>query len=398
MKNGCLFLGFLSLLFLVSCHQKQSVAFDDQVFLKGCDTLEFSLDHSTYYISKAMFQFEDNGKEYLLFQNDRNRGKSRFLIFDIEGRGLFKTVPLYEDGPNGIAAISGGWPLDMNHFLVTTRSPYCYMVDDAGNIMKKLKIWNYDTETKGKIFENYCTSIIYSYYSSPAIIRDSLLYLDQANVGYPRKPEAWKDISMFAHVNLHSGEVAKSALTYPPIFEEEEEFAMKSYDAEFSYADTGKDVAMSFYQYDSIFVSSDFKHLRAYNAKSRYFPSIRPQRYNAYKDLLVWLQEEYLKPQYHHLLYDKYRDVFYRFALQPYQFPKGKSPMGSIAWGQEFSIVILNNKYEIIGETRFPGNTYVYRMCFVGKKGLYISLNNEENPCFDEDKLMFRCFTLQENE
>ena len=388
---------FLSLLLLVtSCSEKQSGAFDDQVSLTSSDTLVLSLDASTYYDSKAIFQFEDNGKEYLLFQNDRDRGKPRLLIFDIEKQNLFKSVPLYEEGPDGIAAISGGWPLDMNHFLVTTRSPYCYMIDDAGNIMKKLKIWNYDTEAKGKIFENYCTSIIYSYYSSPAIIRDSLLYLDQANVGYPRKPEAWKDISMFAHVNLHNGEVAKSALTYPPIFDEEEEFAMKSYDAEFSYADTGKDVAMSFYQYDSIFVSSDFKHLRAYNAKSRYFPSIRPQLYNAYKDLLVWLQEEYLKPQYHHLLYDKYRDVFYRFALMPYQFPTGKLPTGD-ASGQEFSIIVLNNKYEIIGETRFPGNTYHYRMCFVGKKGLYISLNNLENLCFDEDKLMFQCFTLQEN-
>lgn len=388
---------FLSLFLLViSCSDKQSGVFDDQVSLVGSDTLAFSLDAFTYYNSKAIFQFENNGKEYLFFQNDRDRGKPRLLIFDIEEQNIFKSVPLYEEGPNGVAAISGGWPLDMNHFLVTTRSPYCYMVDGAGNILDKIKIWNYDKEAKGKMFENYCTSIFYSYYSSPAIIRDSLLYFDQADVGYPRKPEDWKSISMFAYADLHSGEVAKSALRYPSIFREEEEFAVKSYDPEFSYAYTGKNVAMSFYQYDSIFVSSDFKHLRAYNAKSRYFPSIRPQLYNTYKDLLVWLQEEYLKPQYHHLLYDKYRDVFYRFALQPYQFPKGKLPTGE-ASGQEFSIIVLNNKYEIIGETRFPGNTYHYRMCFVGKKGLYLSLNNQENPCFDEDKLMFRCFILQEN-
>lgn len=388
---------FLSLFFLIiSCSEKPSAVLDDQVSLTGSDTLAFSLDASTYYNSKAIFQFEDNGKEYLFFQNDRDRGKPRLLIFDIEKQHLFKSVPLYEEGPNGIAVISGGWPLDMNHFLVTTRSPYCYMVDDAGSIIKRIKIWNYDKAEKGKMFENYCTSIFYSYYSSPAIIKDSLLFFDQADVGYPRKPEEWKNISMFAYANLNSGEIAKTELKYPSIFSGEEVMAAKSYDSEFSYAYTGKDVAMSFYQYDSIFVSSDFKHLRAYNAKSRYFPSIRPQLCNVYKDLLVWLQEVYLKPRYHHLLYDKYRNVFYRFALQPYQFPKGKLPTGD-ASGLEFSVIILNNKYEIIGETRFPGNTYHYRMCFVGKKGLYLSLNNQENPCFDEDKLMFRCFTLQEN-
>ena len=46
-------------------------------------------------------------------------------------------------------------------------------------------------------------------------------------------------------------------------------------------------------------------------------------------------------------------------------------------------------------ETKFPGNTYAHHLCFVGKKGLYISENNENNPQFDENKLVFRCFTLQ---
>ena len=57
---------------------------------------------------------------------------------------------------------------------------------------------------------------------------------------------------------------------------------------------------------------------------------------------------------------------------------------------QSFSIIILNKDYEIIGETKFPGNTYAHHLCFVGKKGLYISENNENNPQFDENKLVFR--------
>ena len=57
------------------------------------------------------------------------------------------------------------------------------------------------------------------------------------------------------------------------------------------------------------------------------------------------------------------------------------------------SSLVLKN---IIGETKFPGNTYAHHLCFVGKKGLYISENNENNPQFDENKLVFRCFTLQD--
>lgn len=387
---------FLLLLFMVSCGNKQSETFDDQVSLVGSDVLSFPLDETTYYESKAIFQFENEGREYLFFQNERKKGKPRILIFDIEKGNVSKTVPLYEEGPNGIPAILGGWTENMNYFFITTDSYFCCIVDDKGNIIQKIKIWDWDEKDARTFFTEYCTSAFTSYYCSPAILRDSLLYFNQYFVGYPHKLEDWKNVSMFVYSNLNTGKMSKTELTYPSIFSENEIMRNKSYDPEFGYAYTGKDVVVSLRQYDSILVSSDFKHARAYNAKSRYFPSIRPTLYNAYKDLLVWVQEEYLKPRYLHLLYDKYREVFYRFALMPYQFPKGKLSTGDPS-GQEFSIVILNKNYEIIGETRFPGNTFNYRMYFIGKKGLYLSLNNLENPNFDEDKLQFQCFTLQEN-
>ena len=66
----------------------------------------------------------------------------------------------------------------------------------------------------------------------------------------------------------------------------------------------------------------------------------------------------------------------------PYDEPKGK----------EFSIIVLNADFEIIGETKFPGKKYFYKMSFVGREGLYISENNLENPQFDENKLVFTCF------
>lgn len=40
----------------------------------------------------------------------------------------------------------------------------------------------------------------------------------------------------------------------------------------------------------------------------------------------------------------------------PYDEPKGK----------ESSVIILNADFEIIGETKFPGKKYFYKMSFVG--------------------------------
>ncbi|MEQ3153296.1 DUF4221 family protein [Phocaeicola vulgatus] len=70
---------------------------------------------------------------------------------------------------------------------------------------------------------------------------------------------------------------------------------------------------------------------------------------------------------------------------KPYDEPKGK----------EFSVIVLNADFEIIGETKFPGKKYFYKMSFVGKEGLYISENNLANPQFDENKLVFTCFKIK---
>jgi hypothetical protein len=176
-----------------------------------------------------------------------------------------------------------------------------------------------------------------------------------------------------------------------PIYFNKDEIDYILYDPEISYTYTGKEVVVSLGQYDSIFVSSDFKHKKAYNAKSHYLPHVRPVSQNLQIDLFKTIHDRGLQPHYHHLMYDKYRKVFYRFALMPDDNikPFSNNPH------QSFSIIILNKDYEIIGETKFPGNTYAHHLCFVGKKGLYISENNENNPQFDENKLVFRCFTLQ---
>ena len=94
-------------------------------------------------------------------------------------------------------------------------------------------------------------------------------------------------------------------------------------------------------------------------------------------------------------MYDKYRDVYYRIAEFPYEFKQNESLFGTPK-AREFSIIIFDKDLNIIGETKFPGNKYFYKMSFVGRDGLYISENNLGNPDFDEDKLVFACFALED--
>lgn len=384
---------FLLLCFCILCYACSKKTLTENSGLANlipADTLRFPIDDSTYYESKAMFQFEDKNKEYLFFQTSWHRGILRIIIFDIEKQSVHKSVPLYQEGPNGLPRIMGGFPLDMNRFLITTDANRIYQINDEGEILSS----SAELFSEHNHYVDYCSTIFYSYYSNPAILRDSLLYFPQNHIGYPHTKETWGTSNIFSYTNLNTGTLGKTSFCYPAEFDGEEITRTISYNAAHSYADTGKEVAVSFESCDSIYVSADFQHVRAYNAKSRYFPHLHPTPYNAAQDLTIWLRKENKKPTYHHLLYDKYRKVFYRFARFPYEFPIDRNPMGEDS-GRQFSIIILNKDYEIIGETRFPGNTYAYRLWFIGKDGLYLSLNNQGNADFDEDQLLFQRMKLE---
>jgi len=376
---------FTYLLLGASC-SSPSRPIDYGTELTATDSICLSIDEHTHYESKSIFQFEENGHEYLSFLNEKASYKVH--IYDLDTKQVIKTIHLQKEGRNAMPSTNGCFPLSSKHFLITTWNGVFGIINEKGEVENKNSFWK--DSVNFHAFDHICCM---SYTYRPAIIKDSILYFSQSLLKYPRKKDEWDKIPIFAYADLHKKKLGWTELRYPSIFNKDEiDYIL--YDPEISYTYTGKEVVVSLGQYDSIFVSSDFKHKKAYNAKSHYLPHVRPVSQNLQIDLFKTIHDRGLQPHYHHLMYDKYRKVFYRFALMPDDNikPFSNNPH------QSFSIIILNKDYEIIGETKFPGNTYAHHLCFVGKKGLYISENNENNPQFDENKLVFRCFTLQGQE
>ena len=147
---------------------------------------------------------------------------------------------------------------------------------------------------------------------------------------------------------------------------------------------------------DSILVTDDLTNVKWYNAKSRFLDSMTPYINDPIED--VYDNIRYMeKGKYWNLMYDKYRDVYYRFVEMPCELADGEDPYDEFTpKKREFSVIVLDKDFRIIGETKFPDNKYFIRMSFVGRDGLYISENNLGNPEFDEDKLVFACFKLED--
>ena len=346
------------------------------------------VDENTYYMSKSMFQFEENNKEYLYFGNFQKR-QYEILIYDLEAQNLYKRIPLLKEGPNGVPNVSGCKPFeDSNtYFLFQHHLRRLSIINDQGELLRYYPV---------KLPEGQFTHCDdgWSYFFNPSFCVDSVVYFRHGLNKAQMKTHEWKDVSMFTYLNMKNGEVGPLPIHYPSIFDHDVENPAGGFKFSYDYNYEQNKLVCSFTGYDSLMVSDDLQNVRWYNGKSRYMESIRPILYEASGGIqsLAKLKE---RGKYHNLMYDRYRDVYYRIAELPYEFKQNESPFDDPR-GREFSIIIFDKDLNIIGETKFPGNKYFYKMSFVGRDGLYISENNLANPEFDEDKLVFACFKLED--
>ena len=66
-----------------------------------------------------------------------------------------------------------------------------------------------------------------------------------------------------------------------------------------------------------------------------------------------------------------------------------------IEYGRKrFSIIVLDENFNLIGETLFPDYTYNSWLMFIREDGLYISSSHCMNPEFSDDTLVFQKFEV----
>ena len=299
-----------------------------------------------------------------------------------------RRIPIHPEGPNGVPSLFGSKPYpDSNTILAFQHFAFrISLLNGKGEVLR-----NYQLNPK----ERFVRVILSTFSYMPTFTRDSVLYFAQRVCDQKRSVKDFTKIPLFASMDLKTGEIGWPSLYFPATFDGDYT-DIHDGDVDFAHDYNEKDnrLVCSFMKYDSIMVTDDLQHVKWYNAKSKYLKSMKPNVNNHTNDVnaLIRYKES---SKYGHIMYDKYRDVYYRFAEMPCELAKDETPYDNQApKAREFSVIILNDKFEIIGETKFPGSKYFYKMSFVGKDGLYISENNLANPEFDEDKLVFSCFKL----
>ena len=172
---------------------------------------------------------------------------------------------------------------------------------------------------------------------------------------------------------------------------------MKSFGLEdqFSRDFDGSHFIYSFYFDEDIFITSiDHKEIQRKKIKSKYIKEVH--LLDDFGNSTI--QEACENPNYGNMIYDPYRSVYYRIAYPKTEINRKLEMQEAITlidYGRKnFSIIILDKNFNIIGETLFPDYTYNSGILFIREDGLYISSSHPMNPQYDDDYLNFQRFDL----
>ncbi|MDH6342629.1 hypothetical protein M2480_002759 [Parabacteroides sp. PFB2-12] len=364
---------------LIGCREKKTTTIDSFSLVKG-DALSFELDNRTRTLIGALFPYTDkDGTEYLTFQN---QGQNDLLFYNMNTQELaFKLQPPYE-GSNGVGDFIGYHIHNLDSLFLTVWGHRIVMIDRNLAIKDK---YEYNMTHDSLPLARY-----HSMSSTPIYILDNKLYIMPGG-------NRWADLApVCATIDLTDKSVkAFTSFTYPSFPGADNKMKRSSTEDEVSRMYNGEQFVYAFYYDEDIYLASrDHSDIKRIKIKSRYIPKVKIL--DDYGN--VTPEGACANPNYGNMLYDPYRKVYYRVAYPEVEIEQGIKGMELLSYGRKrFSIIIVDEAFQVIGETLFPDYIYNSRLMFVREDGLYISNSHYMNPAYSDDILSFDRFELVKN-
>ncbi|EGF56890.1 DUF4221 family protein [Bacteroides fluxus] len=375
-----LFVSLLSCLFFSCGNEKKNT----NSYVYDLETTEknktIALDSDVRYNAFYLYVFNDGGKEYLAFLNYRT---NQILFYDFTKSEFLFKLNIESEGPDGVVQPTGLYIKDLDNIYV---SSYAYAglikVDTTCRVVQKIP---YGTTSEGyQVLPSYTPSS--HPYIAPVLIDDKM-YITQPAV---ERFHALDKTPLSVTVDSVLKKCEGLPLTYSILTKEE----LEANDTRFSRIFNGKEFIYSFYASEDIVVASvDHSDVKRVKVKSRYIDSPTEKQELSEKGPKLNLE----LARYGDLIYDSYRDVYYRFAYPKTELEDNIQWWGKSVYGRKkFSVIILDKDFHVIGETLFPEAIYNSYVFFVHKDGLYISRDYQMLYGNSEDYMTFELFNLTE--
>ncbi len=375
------------LMFILAVSGCTSKGTDLVSLIETQDTLQYDLPTDVENFGVRMQIYEDkDGHEYFVLMN---KEKAQLLFYDLMTTELRKTVQLEVEGPNGVGRAAGFFVKDFENIFIPNAFKFAVsIINSAGVLQKEIE---FDSNAVWGIMANIG--------GSPLIL-DNKLYTIQ-NPHRDMETSAFIESPSEVSIDLTTQEV-KSAPCLIPSAYKNDVFGKDLVDAKYLLESRCYDGNNLIYGYGAsaelAILSPDFQQLSFKTINSKFISHLVIDVNQPNMEIEALQYRHCTEAAYGDVVYDPYRRLYYRFAYPETELDSehGESLLDLVRYGRNvFSIIVMDEHMDIIGETLFPRNTFRSDMYFVCKDGFYISCNHYKNPNASEDLLQFVKFEVK---
>ena len=366
-----------------SCSNKQNI--EEYSLVSTQKILSIKIPYDTKSTTKcSQYYLSDDDVQYLGYLN---REENKILFFNIDSAKLDFEVPMPRVGPKGVGRIKSFMIHNLDTIILTTgQMNKLFIIDQFGNLIKKIKVKKI-LNGKSNTYFAHSTN-----YSKQLVLNNNKIYAGTHLARFPL-PEEMKNYKICMEIDIINENQRLLPLSYPPLSDRNNKPVHNSY----SKLYVNNKFVYSFFTSHNIYITKDHISSKVIQARSKYikkdFKLCDPTapRIQMAKTVLE-------HPTYRNFMYDKYRNVFYRFIYPGVEVKSTEDILDLSKFRPVFSIMILDSNLNIVGEQLMPYNTYYMEMAFVGEEGLYISTNHPGNPDFSADYSCFELFKLEKKQ
>jgi hypothetical protein len=362
------------IVFFTSCNQTKKDKVSELVTLEP-NAVELSLNDKTSNISRGLQGYHHNGKDYMF---NINWAQNSLQMYDLSKGEKEKELFFNIEGDQAIGRIFGFHVHNFDSIFLFTQQDAEIVMIDTGNVIKH-RI-HYETP------DIYSNAFVHNAYfiSYPILIGDNLIVKSHLQGNYRQMTDQTLEQKPITYsINVNTSQVQLSSNKYPADYLNE---GLKFY--EYSMAGNLNKRVFSFFGDHRLFYVDADSSLQSKEVKSKYLDDKMPlfpmygERENTYDYLLA-------SDHYESILYDKFRNIYYRFAFPKQQY-EGMEELTHLKEAANlFSVMVLDENLNILEEILFDEKRHLPNNVFVGKEGLYISTSHPDNPVNKEDKMVF---------
>lgn len=376
------FVVLFCLALLQSCNSNTEEIFTPQKLVSDGEVFSIKIDNQTPNISDGLVSFSTD-INWLFNVNYTN---NEIQLYNLDSKTLEKRMVFDLEGPDAVAFVFGIQVQSLDSiFIFDYPKNDLYLSDTSAKVKTKLQ---YHAP------EGYTAAFVHNaHYSYKPILSKDRLLVNAKFKGNLREitNEQLSSKKLGYTIDLRNGDTKLLSVGWPSDYN-----GSGSKLLDFSMAAIEEMLVYSLVADHYLYVTDlNGKPIRKVFAKSEYlnqsfesFPTI--------DDRSATLNYVFASDRYERILYDEYRGVFYRFVFPKVDVTNEDELNILRRFPRKLSIMILDKKLNVIGETLMPENTYYPGNSFVSEDGLYISINHPNNPLNNEDLLSFEIFKLEE--